>query len=102
MELKDLRYFTAIAESGSMTAAAKTLHVSQPTLTVAMQNLEEELKTQLLVRERSGVRLTATGDELRKHAMEVFRLLEYAEQRVKGLESEDEGAFILGSNESLA
>ena len=68
MDLKDLRYFAAIAESGSMTAAAKTLHVSQPTLTVAMQNLEEQLKTQLFVRERSGVRLTATGDELLKHA----------------------------------
>ena len=101
MDLKDLRYFASIAESGSMTAAAKNLHVSQPTLTVAMQNLEEQLKTQLFVRERSGVRLTATGEELLKHALEVFRLLEHAEQRVKGLESEDEGTFIIGSNESL-
>jgi DNA-binding transcriptional LysR family regulator len=101
MDLKDLRYFASIAESGSMTAAAKSLHVSQPTLTVAMQNLEEQLKTQLFVRERSGVRLTSTGDELLKHAMEVFRLLEHAEARVKGLESEDEGTFIIGSNESL-
>jgi molybdate transport repressor ModE-like protein len=101
MDLKDLRYFAAIAESGSMTAAAKNLHVSQPTLTVAMQNLEEQLKTQLFVRERSGVRLTATGEELLKHAAEVFLLLERAEQRVKGLESEDVGTFVIGSNESL-
>lgn len=101
MDLKDLRYFAAIAESGSMTAAAKALHVSQPTLTVAMQNLEEQLKTQLFVRERSGVRLTTTGDELLKHAREVFLLLERAEQRVKGLESEDVGSFVIGSNESL-
>jgi DNA-binding transcriptional LysR family regulator len=101
MDLKDLRYFAAIADSGSMTAAAKSLHVSQPTLTVSMQNLEEQLKTQLFVRERSGVRLTATGEELLKHALEVFRLLEHAEQRVKGLESEDVGTFVIGSNESL-
>jgi molybdate transport repressor ModE-like protein len=101
MDLKDLRYFAAIAESGSMTAAAKNLHVSQPTLTVAMQSLEEQLKTQLFVRERSGVRLTSTGAELLKHASEVFRLLEHAEQRVKGLESEDVGTFVIGSNESL-
>jgi molybdate transport repressor ModE-like protein len=101
MDLKDLRYFAAIAESGSMTAAAKNLHVSQPTLTVAMQNLEEQLKTTLFVRERSGVRLTATGEELLKHAGEVFLLLERAEQRVKGLESEDVGTFVIGSNESL-
>jgi DNA-binding transcriptional LysR family regulator len=101
MDLKDLRYFAAIAESGSMTAAAKSLHVSQPTLTVAMQNLEEQLKTQLFVRDRSGVKLTATGDELLEHAKQIFRLLEHAEQRVKGLESEDVGTFTIGSNESL-
>ena len=101
MDLKDLRYFAAIAESGSMTAAAKTLHVSQPTLTVAMQSLEEQLKTQLFVRERSGVRLTSTGEELLKHATEVFLLLERAEERVKGLETEDAGSFVIGSNESL-
>jgi molybdate transport repressor ModE-like protein len=102
MDLKDLRYFAAIAESGSMTSAAKNLHVSQPTLTVAMQNLEEQLKTQLFLRERSGVRLTATGEELLQHAGAIFRLLEHAEERVKGLESDDEGTFTIGSNESLA
>jgi DNA-binding transcriptional LysR family regulator len=101
MDLRDLRYFAAIAESGSMTAAAKALHVSQPTLTVAMQNLEQELSTQLLVRERSGVKLTATGDELLRHAEEVFRLLDRASQRIKGLESEDEGTFVIGCHESL-
>jgi DNA-binding transcriptional LysR family regulator len=101
MDLRDLRYFAAIAASGSMTAAAKALHVSQPTLTVAMQNLEEELKSQLLVRERSGVRLTVTGEELLKYANDVFHLLERAEQRIKGLESEDEGTFIIGCHESL-
>lgn len=84
-----------------MTAAAKALHVSQPTLTVAMQNLEEELKTQLFVRERSGVRVTTTGEELLKHASEVFHLLERAEQRIKGLETEDEGTFVIGCHESL-
>lgn len=101
MDLKDLRYFAAIAESGSMTAAAKSLHVSQPTLTVAMQNLEEQLKTQLFVRERSGVSLTATGNELLEHAKQIFRLLEHAEQRVQGLERDDVGTFVIGSNESL-
>lgn len=84
-----------------MTAAAKSLHVSQPTLTVAMQNLEEQLKTTLFVRERSGVRLTATGEELLRHANDVFVMLERAEQRIKGLESEDEGTFVIGCHESL-
>src|SRR5262245_59234449 len=84
-----------------MTAAAKSLHVSQPTLTVAMQQLEKELTTQLFVRERSGVRLTTTGDELLKHAEAVFDLLDHAERRIKGLEREDEGSFTLGCHESL-
>lgn len=84
-----------------MTGAAKALHVSQPTLTVAMQNLEEELGTQLFLRERSGVRLTATGEELLGHAQEIFRMLERAEQRIKGLEKDDEGTFVIGCHESL-
>jgi DNA-binding transcriptional LysR family regulator len=101
MDLRDLRYFAAIADSGSMTGAARALHVSQPTLTVAMQNLEEELGTQLLLRERSGVKLTSTGDELLRHAQEIFGLLDRASQRIKGLESEDHGTFVIGCHESL-
>lgn len=101
MDLTHLRYFQAIAQSGSMTAAAKALHVSQPTLTVAMQNLEERLKTQLLLRERSGVRLTTTGEELLRHAQEIFHMLDVAEERVRGLESGDEGSFVIGCHESL-
>lgn len=101
MEIKDLRYFSAIAQMGSMTAAAKSLRVSQPTLTVAMQSLEEELGTQLFLRDRSGVRVTATGHELLRHAQEVTFLLERAAQRIQGLESEDTGEFTVGCNESL-
>ncbi len=101
VDLRDLKYFAQIAESGSMTAAARALHVSQPTLTVAMQNLEEQLKTTLFVRERSGVKLTATGEELLRHAEEVFHLLDRAAARVRGLESEDEGTFTVGCHESL-
>src|ERR1700733_3586659 len=101
MDLNHLRYFQAVATSGSLTAAAKTLHVRQPTLTVAMQNLEERLGTTLLLRDRSGVRLTATGEELLKHAAEVFALVERAEQQIKGLEKDDVGAFTIGCHESL-
>jgi molybdate transport repressor ModE-like protein len=101
MDLNHLRYFQAIASSGSITAAAKTLHVSQPTLTVAMQNLEERLGTTLLLRDRSGVRLTATGEELLRHAAEVFALVERAEAQIRGLEKDDVGHFVLGCHESL-
>jgi len=101
LDLTHLKYFQAIAEHGSLTAAAKKLQVSQPTLTVAMRNLEERLGTTLLLRSRSGVLLTATGKELLGHADDIFALLERAEQRITGLESEDVGSFVIGCHESL-
>ena len=61
MDLLSLRYFRAIAREGSITAAARVLGVSQPTLSVAIRNLEEELATRLVTRTRAGVELTATG-----------------------------------------
>ena len=101
MDLNALRYFRAVAKSQSLTAAAKALGVSQPTLSVAMQNLEARLSTTLLVRDRNGVRLTATGDELLRYATRVFALLDEAEERVRGLEQGDVGTFVLGCHESL-
>lgn len=101
MDLTHLRYFQTIAECGSLTAAAKRLKVSQPTLTVAMKNLEERLGTTLLLRSRTGVSLTATGKELLGHVGEVFTLLETAEQKIMGLETEEVGSFVIGCHESL-
>jgi molybdate transport repressor ModE-like protein len=97
-----LRYFQAVARAGSLTAAARALRVSQPTLTVAMRRLEEQLGTTLLSRERSGVRLTSTGQELLHYAGEVLALLERAEQQIQGLEREEIGTFVVGAPETLA
>lgn len=101
VELTHLRYFQTIAESGSLSAAARALKISQPTLSVAVQNLEEQLATKLLLRSRSGVTLTSTGKELLRHASEVFSLIERAEERILGLESEEIGRFTIGCHESL-
>jgi molybdate transport repressor ModE-like protein len=101
VDLAHLRYFQTIAHCGSMTAAARVLKVSQPTLSVAVQNLEEKLGTTLLLRNRSGVRLTSTGQELLNHAVEIFALIERAEQRILGLETEEVGSFVIGCHESL-
>lgn len=101
MDFNHLRYFQAIAARGNMTAAARDLGVSQPTLTVAIKNLEEKLGTTLFLRDRTGVRLTRTGDELLRHVTEIFALIETAEQRIQGLESDDVGTFVVGCHESL-
>jgi DNA-binding transcriptional LysR family regulator len=101
VELNQLRYFIAITESGTITGAARALSVSQPTITVAIQRLEEELKTTLFLRGRAGMVLTRTGEELLDHARDVFGVLGRAEQRIAGLEQEVVGSFVIGCHESL-
>lgn len=101
MDLNQLRYLLAIAQAGSLSAAAKKLRVSQPTLTVAMRRLEEELGTTLLTRDHKGVSLTSTGEALRGHAEQAVSLLDAATLQVRDLERSLEGSFILGCHESL-
>jgi DNA-binding transcriptional LysR family regulator len=101
MDLTQLRYFQVTATSKSMSAAAKKLGISQPTLTVAIRQLEKHLGTTLFLRERNGVRLTSTGEVLLRHAVNLLSLIEHAEQDVRGLESDEVGSFVIGCHESL-
>jgi DNA-binding transcriptional LysR family regulator len=101
VELTHLRYFLAIADAGSMSAAAKRLRVSQPTLSSAIAQLEKQLSTTLFVRDHSGVTLTGTGEELQRHALQVFTLIEQAGERISSLETGSEGRFVIGCHESL-
>ncbi len=68
LDLKALHYFRAIAASGSLTAAARLLRVSQPALSVAVRKLERRFGTSLIMRSPKGVLLTRTGEELARHA----------------------------------
>ncbi|WP_320777417.1 LysR family transcriptional regulator [Streptomyces sp. CRN 30] len=61
MELRVLRYFLAVVDTGSMTAAAARVHVAQPSVSRQLRSLERELGAELLARTSSGVRLTAAG-----------------------------------------
>jgi DNA-binding transcriptional LysR family regulator len=101
MDLTHLRYFQSIAEAKSLSAAARQLHVSQPTLTVAIQNLEEELRTTLLLRTSRGVTLTASGEALLRSIGDIFALLERTKESIAGLETERVGEFVIGCHESL-
>jgi DNA-binding transcriptional LysR family regulator len=102
LELNDLRYFLEVRQKGSLTSAAKSLGITQPSLTAAMQRLEKHYGTTLLLRDRTGVRLTVTGRALAHDATEVFEVLGRAERRVLGLEDQEAGRFVIGSHESLA
>jgi|SRR4051812_28279140 DNA-binding transcriptional LysR family regulator len=99
--LDHLRYFQAVARCGSLSAAARVLQISQPRLTALIQQLEENFGTRLLVRLRTGVTLTSTGEELLRFANESIARLDEVEQRIKGLESDEIGSFVIGCHESL-
>lgn len=64
MELRELRYFLAVYETGSVTAAARRCFISQPSISTALAALERELETVLFVRHRKGVAATAAADAL--------------------------------------
>jgi DNA-binding transcriptional LysR family regulator len=96
MQLTHLHYFRVIARCGNLTHAARQLGVQQSTLSVAMQRLEAEMHTTLLLRDRSGVTLTSTGRSLLPYVTEALALLEAGAEHVQGLETEDIGSFVLG------
>ena len=73
----------------------------QPGLTAVVKQLEESFGTRLLVRMRTGVSLTSTGEELLRFANESLSRLEEVEQRIKGLEADGVGSFVIGCHESL-
>ena len=72
MELRVLRYFLAVAREESITRAAESLHLSQPTLSRQLRDLEEELGKELFIREPRRVLLTEDGMILRKRAEEIL------------------------------
>ncbi|ETW96299.1 MAG: hypothetical protein ETSY1_27145 [Candidatus Entotheonella factor] len=96
MHLTDLRYFQTIARCGNITGAARLLGVRQPSLTVAMQRLEADVDTTLLLRDRSGVTLTSTGKAFLQVVEEALSLLDVGVKQVQGLETDEVGSFTLG------
>jgi DNA-binding transcriptional LysR family regulator len=87
MDVASLRYFREIARSGSMTAAARGLGLTQPSLSSSMRRLEHDLDATLFFRHHSGVTLTEAGAELLRHSDDVFAALERASLAVRGTRS---------------
>ena len=100
MELRHLRYFLAVAREGNVTRAAASLHVTQPTLSRQLADLEQELGRQLLLRESRGVTLTDDGRLLRKRAEEIVALADRAEREMLADDSQVEGDVWLGGGET--
>ena len=84
MEIRVLKYFLTIAREENITRAAEQLHITQPTLSRQMMQLEEELGVRLFQRNRVSVTLTEEGRLLRRRAQEILELAEKAEQEIGG------------------
>lgn len=77
--LRQIRYFVAVAHTGSFTAAAEELHVSQPAIGLQVKFLEDRLGVPLFARHSRGVEITPAGQAYLRHAEVVLRELEQAE-----------------------
>lgn len=100
MDIRTLRYFLAVAREENITKAAKFLNITQPSLSVQLMELEQEIGKKLLVRGKRKVTLTDEGVLLRKRAEEILSLVEKTERE---LSSDDEiinGDIAIGSGES--
>lgn len=96
MDLRQLRYFAAIAQEQSFTKAAQKLHVSQPPLSQQLSNLEDELGVRLLIRTSRSVQLSEAGRVLLPHATAVLERLEQARLQVQRVAQGLEGCVTLG------
>ena len=72
MTLQQLRYITMVAEKGTISEAAKELFISQPSLTNAIRELEQEMQVTIFHRTNKGVTITAEGDEFLAYARQIL------------------------------
>ena len=93
MDLRVLRYFLAVAREENITKAAALLHVTQPTLSRQLMQLEEELGVKLFRRSQYRVVLTDDGMLLRRRAQEIVELADKAERELQHLNTEHIRAF---------
>lgn len=105
MELRVLQYFLAIAREQSIVKAAKSLHLSQPTLSTQIKAMEKELGKQLLIRGTKGSRkvtLTEEGMILRKRAEEILNLVQKAQREISLSDKVIVGDVHIGTGETDA
>lgn len=102
MELRQLRYYVAIVDHGSLSRAAGTLHVAQPALTQQLRQLEEELGAQLLHRSAQGVACTDAGKVFYEHAQAILKQVADARSAVVQSTTRPSGAVTLGLPHSIS
>ena len=101
MNLRQLRYFLSVVDTGNMTRAAEHLNVAQTALGMQIKQLEESLGVTLLVRHSRGVEPTKAGNCLRERAIEILKLVEQTRNDVSGGTSGNTETIRLGITPAL-
>ena len=102
MDIRIMEYYLAVVREGNISAAAETLHVSQPALSRQIKDLEEELGITLFERGSRRIRLTEEGMILRRRAEEMVRLMQITQSEISQAHSSLSGEVHIGAGESLA
>lgn len=102
MDIRQLKYFIAVAECGGFSAASARLYVAQPAISAQIQQLEAELGCSLFVRHARGTKLTASGQSLMAHAHAIMRQIETARLDVQNASDDAVGFVKLGLPTSIA
>jgi len=100
MEIRVLRYFLEVAREESITKAAQYLHISQPTLSKQLKDLESELGKKLFVRSNYSIKLTDEGMLLRKRTEDILQMVDKTTDEFKALDEIAGGDIQLGCAES--
>lgn len=98
MDVRELRYFLAVAREENITRAAESLHIAQPSLSKQLMELENKLGKQLLVRGKRKITLTKEGVLLRKRAEEIVELVEKTEQEISSDTEDIIGDIYMGGS----
>ncbi|MCM1190671.1 MAG: LysR family transcriptional regulator [bacterium] len=99
MEVRVLRYFLTVVREESITKAAEVLHITQPTLSRQLAQLEEEIGVRLFERGTRKIRLTNEGLLLRRRAEEILQLVDKTEKELLEQEEQVEGRISIGCGE---
>ncbi len=100
MEIKELKYFLAVAREENITKAAEYLYITQPSLTRQIQNMEKEIGQPLFIRAGRKMKLTEAGLLLQKRAEEIVELYDKAEHEWLNISDDVSGEIYIGGGES--
>jgi LysR family hydrogen peroxide-inducible transcriptional activator len=102
MEMRQLRYFAAVARTGSFSQAARECRVAQPSLSQQIMKLEEEVGERLFERTQRKALLTAAGSLLLPHAVSILEAARVGQQEIREMGGQVRGKILLGALPTIA